>query len=337
MCWNTSFSQVVDLTHLDQQAQLADPMAFCNAINAALEAFQEVDENGNPTGEYSFPNNSICFIMHDYDSPESRKWQYFYTLRCRIKIREGQTLNIPTGMVIELEDGGGFDLSGNGSIVGDNYARSKITNDGIGPAITMGGHGPDADKCQGCHVSDISIEGKGDPLRADGITITEGSEMNDVSSVRFAGLENGIRVEGNCNTFSDLSFFQVAIDRDDCIATWDDPTAVLIYAAHQNTFTNINHTRSIGAISVKLELVSTNNRVLNLAVEQEDSPCSDPAIYVTRGSQSIWNYFVTNFNGATYKIAQAEATFKEKNILLPWVNPSTLNLSACNAPICNLE
>jgi len=277
-----------------------------------------------------FPISSVCFIRGDFS------WRDEYILRCRIEIGEGQTINIPTGMVIRLEDDAGFDLTGNGSIKGENYARSVIKNTNNGPAIKMGGYGPNDDKCQGCQVSDISIEGadSGNPISADGITITEDSEMNDVTSVRFVGLRNGITVKGDCNTFNNLSFFQVATDLDDCIVTPGDPAAILLEDAHQNVFTNINHTQSIGANSIRMQFTCTNNRILNLSVEQENSPCADPAIHVDRGGSCKWNYFVTNFNGATYKIVTGQSIFEENNIMLPWINPSTTNLTACIAPAC---
>ncbi|MDA8692865.1 hypothetical protein N9L92_02300 [Saprospiraceae bacterium] len=331
--WISSFSQVIDLS--EYNFNKPDPDFLCKVINKAL------DEGNNLNSNLS----SVCFNMHGYDSKKKDNFWHEYILNCRIEIGEGQTLNVPTGMIIKLEGDGGFFLSGNGSIKGDNYTRSVIHNNTDAPAIIFGGDyksNVDDPHCNNCLVSDIKIQGK-----ADGILINEGSELNEVTSVFFQDLENGIINKGNCNQFNDLAFFKVAASRD-CKPQTDDGAAIKIVNSDGNTFTNINHTRSPGAVSLWLNGVCVGNKVLNLSVEQEQSHCGalDPAIYVDRGRSSRLNYIVSNFNGAWFFIDEeadpddaaadinGPSDFENRNIITPWRVDAIVDLSACGVASC---
>jgi hypothetical protein len=153
-----------------------------------------------------------------------------------------------------------------------------------------------------------------------------------------------MRVESSCNTFSDLTFFNVGTVNDgDCLPLNNNDKAAVILKGDNNSFTNVNHTRSIGAVSFDFIESCNGNQILNLSVEQEDSPCEDPSLLVRFPGQCSGNYIVTNYNGATNVLPGAgRPSFENSNIVLPDIIPdlntnTNTNLTSCSVPPCTIE
>ena len=131
----------------------------------------------------------------------------------------------------------------------------------------------------------------------------------------------------------------------DCLPLNNNDKAAVIMKGDNNSFTNVNHTRSIGAISFDFIDACVGNQILNLSVEQEDSPCLDPALLVRFPGQCSGNYIVTNYNRARNFLAGAGSDlFRENNIVLPDIIPNlntntntNTNLTSCSVPPCTIE
>lgn len=243
--------------------------------------------------------DKLNIVLADYDviclTIRSNKGPAYTTVKidCPLVLGEGKKLIVPSRTKILLEGDAEIKLNGEGaSIVGEHVETSQIIVGDNGPLVLEG--------CNNCTLSEISVIGDGDNTT---IEIDENSDGSTVNSVKVEEAGTGIVVKSDNNTFTDLQFQKVAIDLSDCEADDNDDAAVKLMEANYNSFTNIIHTRSQGAISVFLDGKCDYNEIMNLSTEQEKDEgasidcltANDPALYINN-SDSYGNIVITNFN-----------------------------------------
>lgn len=204
---------------------------------------------------------------------------------------ENKTLQIPN--LIDLQINDPITMSGKSTLKGDNISGSRIifTGSRDESAVVL-------DNCQNCDIKDLEIQGTGNET---GILITEGSNNNDINDIAMKELRYGIIIRGDNNDFSDLDFYIVAADPDNCVALTDDGVAIWLSRADDNNLRNAVHTRSPGAITLRVDDDCHNNIMESISVEQErpvgETHC-DPSLFfnITAADQVTGNYFLTNLN-----------------------------------------
>jgi len=238
---------------------------------------------------------------------------YFTRIRTDedIVIRNGKELFIQNGFILVLPRGVDLTLTDNSSLRGDSHGGSRILKQGKGTAVKL-------EDCVGCSVSNVGIYGE-DGKGASAISIDENSvstedEPIEVSNVTIRDFsEDGIVIEADGVICSNLEITDVAGDEDDCLGS-SGYSGVHLKGASNCTITNIVHTRSPGAVTLRLSGVSNNNRAENITVEQESTHCrfneedqpdaeGDPSLYISNEECVFGNYFVMNLlSGYVYDI-----------------------------------
>lgn len=228
------------------------------------------------------------------------------------------------GARIQIEVSGansGFTMtgdSGDTKIAGENMGATRIFHSGEGSAISM-------EDCGNCVVESLQISGT--TLGASALTVDEESSDCVVKNVLVTDVQEGIIIEGDHNTLSNLYFLRTAIDEEDCIPTDDDPCAVLLSSSQSNIIDGIMHRLSSGAITVKFDGACSEN-VVNITTEQEASVCTDnkpdlptdshpwgdPALYIPNPESVSNNIITVNLNGGRVYI-ENRVTFCDNNTI----------------------
>ena len=217
-----------------------------------------------------------------------------------INIGDGQVLRIPANMDIKLRDENSFVLSGNGQISGTHFATSTI---GVSPNGGEENTAVKMENCQGCEISNLTIQSNFEDPNGGATTgleiVGEEDDSAVVNMVKFEDLDFGISVNGDNNEFSDIQFRKVAIktDRDSgCMPEDDDPSAIVMTNSNSNTFNNITHTDSEGAITLKMDGSCSLNEIYNITLEQDGPSCSigEPSVYIITELDTNGDILFTN-------------------------------------------
>lgn len=193
-------------------------------------------------------------------------------------VLEDKTISIPNLFTLEVSNT--ILVTGeNSKIEGDNINGSKIFLNSTHriPAVYLDG-------CDDCELTDISIIGNEDNDGDTGIIISPSSPGCDIESVSFRELNTGIKVVSNGNYFSGLDFHKVATDNDDCDADIGDGVGLWLCGVDGNVLENLIHTRSPGAITLRIDTGCKNNVLQGISLEQEGTHCGggtvgDPSIF----------------------------------------------------------
>lgn len=269
----------------------------CNCREIQLTAGQNVDITWAIDVMLNDPNVRICFDKDD-------QLRAHATYNGDMTLSNNQILSIRNYMTLHVS--GSIILNDNASIIGENHGSSRINqlNDGATTIVTG----------SSTIIRDIQIRADRHPVTKErptdvtGINVTEETTNSEISSVTFRDIETGMIVDGDGNNFYDLQFFNVATDASDCDPDNDDGAAIFLHG-DSNSFVNLFHSRSPGAVTVWWGYSASNNELINISVEQEANPnCtqrgfSDPAIvipgYVEEKQPYLsGNSMIENFNGA---------------------------------------
>ncbi|NNE27037.1 MAG: hypothetical protein HKN09_09360 [Saprospiraceae bacterium] len=274
-----------------------------------------------------FPNENICDKIKDAFENEdvvclmrANPLNNWYLLRLHncddVVIGQDQELILPSLVQIQLSGNSDFTLTGNGKITGEHFQTTQIVikDDKHDNAVI------NMELCNGCRVSDLTIRGDSLGVGSTGIDIGDNSNNNEMDAVKMQNIKNGMTVSGDNNLFTDLQFFAVAIDKNNCDASINDDSAIRLESSNSNSFTNVLHTRSHGAISFLLQGECDDNTIIGLSVEQEESHCAggakDPAVFID-DSMCSGNVFLTNYNGARTEVDNnIKSTICQNNTIL---------------------
>lgn len=242
------------------------------------------------------------------------------------------TLFITSHLNLVLTEDSNIFLNG-GCLIGESHGASRITQSSENmAAVVMNGE----DNCirdlaifGNCNTG-ITIDGVERCIDFNGITgveLTSNTNNNEISTVRFHGVENGISIDGSDdNEINDVYFDETSTDFQDCDGTCDDQAnppdndcdengnddpgaAILLRNCEGNVVQNVVHRGSPGAITLWMDEICVDNHVINLTIEQEGLHCTDvgesqPSIFITTDIQSgprptHGNIIIANLNGGS--------------------------------------
>ncbi len=251
-----------------------------------------------------------------------------------IDIPAGKQLHIQAGLRLRLENGASVNLTGEGaSLMGDNHGNSIIEKVGSGSAVNLS-------DCQGCEISNLQIRGTNEELdgigEGPGIVIDGSNSTNEegdhveLSSLTVSNfLGDGVVINANGVTCKNLNLFRVASDGD-CIGETGF-AGIHLEGASNCELTNIVHTRSGGAVTLRLSGNANNNQGINITVEQEGGACrdkddntlnGDPSLHVHNDNCVSGNYIIMNLNsGYVYEVDDSgcDAGFCTSNTVIAGV------------------